>query len=1142
MEKNREIWSRYGDETRLQLRKMKLTAILLFIVFVTFGNSFSQVRLTVSFEKADVRDVLQTIEEKTNYIFLYKDQIFDFTQKVSANYTDAKFEDVLKNFCEQTNISYEIRDRQIILKAKDPVPVQKNQQPQTKRFTGRVTDSTGAPLPGVSIVIENTTVGVITDSDGYFSLNYSGDAEILVFSFVGMKKQRIAVGDKTHFQVVMEDESIGVDEVVVVGYGEQKKETVTGSVTSVRMSTLKGNSVPTLTNALAGKVAGIISMQSSGEPGYDNATFTIRGIGTFTGNTDPLIIIDGVQRNDVGSTYAGAFNNIDTEDIQSISLLKDASATAVYGAKGANGVLIITTKRGAKGKPQISVKAETGLSGLTRLPEMIDGVTYMKLYNEARVNMGELPVYSEEKIQKTASGLDPYLHPNVNWMKLIYKDWARMYNANVNVTGGAEAVRYYVSMSFYNQDGSYKVSDIDGYDPNLNFKRYDFRTNVDVDLSKSTELSVNLAAMLVNSRYPGVSSSLIWYSAYATNPISFPARYPDGKWAGPLNNGGTNPLNEVQNSGYTTEFKPIVQSILTLKQKLDFVIPGLIATGRFSFDSYGQNDNYRTGKNDLWYAGSRDENGNLIYTQARYGSESLGYSQSSSAERTMYLEANLNYNRTFGDHSLGGLLLYNMRNRIQSTASSVIFSIPYRNQGLAGRIMYGFKEKYLLEVNAGYTGSENFAKGNRFGFFPSVSAGWVISNESFFRPLSDKINLFKLRGSYGLVGNDQIGQANNRFPYLTQIAGGNGASFGYNGTYYGGIAESSLGAENLTWETSTKTNIGLELGLFKKLSLIVEAYRDQRKDILIQRQSISPIAGYSDLIINANLGEMNNKGLDGSIEYNDNLGKDITLRVFGNFTYSKNKIVFQDEPERSLAYQQGTGHSFGEFTGYISEGLFIDQADVDESPNQTFGVTKPGDIKYRDLNKDETIDASDWTYLGKSPFPTLSYGGGFSVGYKKFDLSLFIQGVSDVGIMANGSEIKLDGQGSPGVGVVPFAGMGQYPGNVLSNVTSRWTEENPVQNVDYPRLSVATLSDNNYQSGTWWLKDGSFWRLKQASFGYTVFSNSNHGKALSTLYFYLSGQNLLTFSKFKLWDPELGSGGTGYPPVRTITLGVRAQF
>jgi len=1012
---------------------------------------------------------------------------------------------------------------------------------QKQKVTGKIIDATsGDPLPGVNVLIKGTSLGVVTDINGDYNIGIPDQGASLVFSYMGYITQTVLVAGKNIIDISLISDNKTLETVVVVGYGTQKRETVTGSIATVNMADMK-TPVRSLTNALAGKVAGIISMQTSGEPGYDNSNFTIRGIGTFTGNASPLIIIDGVQRDDASSTYAGAYNNIDPEDIQSISLLKDASATAVYGAKGANGVLIITTKKGMVGKPKISVKLESGISGLTNIPKMIDGVTYMKLYNEAKVNAGENPAYSDERIRKTMSGLDPYLYPNVNWIDAIYKDWAKMSNANVNVSGGAEAVRYYASMSFYDQEGSYKVSDLNNYNPNISFKRYDFRSNIDVSLTKTTDLSINLAAMLVDSRYPGVSSSSIWYSAYATNPISFPIKYPDGKWAGPLNNGGSNPYNQVQNSGYTTEFRPTVQSILTLKQNLDGFTKGLGVMGRFSFDSYAENDNARTGNNDLWYAGSRDGNGDLVYTQSRYGSQFLGYSQSSSAERTMYLETNINYNRTFGKHNFGGLIVYNMRNRIQGSAGSVIASIPYRNQGMAGRIMYSYSDKYLAEINAGYTGSENFASGHRFGFFPSISAGWVISKEKFLQSLSKNINLLKIRASYGRVGNDQIGDA-SRFPYLTQISGSSGTSLGYSSTYYGGISESMLGVQNLTWETSTKTNFGLEVGLFNKLNIVVEAYQDQRRNILISRQSISPIAGYSSLSIYANMGEMNNKGIDGSIEYNDKFGKDVSLRLFSNVTYSKNKIVFQDEPKRTNVYQQGTGHQYGEFTGYIAQGLFVDQADIDQSPKQTFGITRPGDIKYKDMNNDGVIDASDWTYLGKSSFPTLSYGFGFTVGYKKIDLSLFFQGVEGVDIMANGSYINGESGTAGGVGIVPFAGNGQYPGNMLSNVTNRWTVENPSQNVAYPRLSIANQSDNNYQSSTWWLKDGSYCRLKQASLGYTVSSTSDKKMGWSSLYFYLAGQNLFTLSKFNLWDPELGSNGAKYPLARTITIGVKAQF
>ncbi|HKO82447.1 MAG TPA: TonB-dependent receptor, partial [Chitinophagaceae bacterium] len=1075
----------------------------------------------------------------------------DDTEKLNLDFKNTKLEDVLKSIFKDKKINIEQRGSKLLLNEQktadktvaniSDAPVEKSTGTKERIIKGQVMDTEGNPFVGATVIVKGKPGrATITDELGIFSINAElGD--VLVVTMVGMQDEEITVKSNSVLKIALKIKSDKLNEVVVVGYGKQKKVTVTGAIASVNMEDMQ-TPVRSLTNALAGKVAGVISMQTGGEPGYDNPTFTIRGIGTFTGNTSPLIIIDGVQRDDVNSTYGGAFNNIDPEDIASISLLKDASATAVYGTKGGNGVLIITTKKGVAGKPQISMKVETGISGFTKTPKMLDGVNYMKLLNEARQNMGETPAYTDEIIQKTASGLDPHLYPNVDWIKTIYKDWGQMVNANVNVSGGGEAMRYYISASFYNQDGSYKVTKVNGYDPNINFKRYDFRSNIDVNITKSTLLSLNLDAMIVNSRYPGNSASSIWYSAYATNPIVFPVSYPGGKWAGPRNNGGSNPFNLVQNAGYSAEFRPTIQSILTLNQKLDGITNGLSAMGRFSFDSYGEFNNRRSGNNDLWYAGSRDASGNLVYEHVRTGSTYLDYSSSSSGERVMYLEGNIAYDRSFGKHRLGGLLLYNMRNRLIGSAGSLKTSIPFRNQSFAGRITYSYMDKYLAEVNAGATGSENFEKGQRWGYFPAVSAGWVISKEAFFEPLSGTINFFKIRASHGVTGNDQIGTSiDDRFGYLTYIGGGASAAFGVGPTFFAGITESVLGTENLRWEKSAKDNIGLEIGLLKKINIVVDAFRDKRKDILITRSSISPIAGYSNLTIYSNLGEMENKGLDGSIEYNDQFGKNISLRLFGNFTYAKNKILFADQPKRTYAYQQWEGHRFGEFTGYVDRGLFVDQGDVDKSPLQTRTVF-PGDIKYSDLNEDGVINDYDWKYLGKSSFPSWSYGMGFTVGYKKLDLSLFFQGVADVAIMANGTYITSGDGSAPGVGIVPFAGIGQYPANVLANVTNRWTEANPSQNVDYPRLTIANTTDNNYVNSTWWMKDGSFLRLKQASVGYELFSSTIKRAGFSSLYFYLSGQNLITFSKFKLWDPELGSNGAKYPLARTVTLGVRAKF
>lgn len=1012
---------------------------------------------------------------------------------------------------------------------------------QSGAINGQVLDTEGTPLIGVTVAVKDKNVGVFTDEAGLFSVN-AAPGDILVFSMISMQTVEVKVEKGKPIRIIMKPDEASLEEVVVVGYGKQKKVTITGSVSSVNMDDVRVP-VANLSNALQGKVAGIISVQSSGEPGYDNSTFTIRGIGTFTGNTSPLVIVDGVQRDDVNSTYGGAYNNIDPEDIQSISLLKDASATAVYGAKGANGVLIINTKRGEAGKPRISLKVETGLTSFTIKPKMLDGVDYMKLYNEGRRNAGLDETYSQEQIMKTASGLDPYMYPNVNWIEEVYKKNSSITNFNMNINGGGEAVRYYLSASIYSQTGPYKVDKENGFNPNLDYKRYDFRSNVDVNVTPTTLLQLNLAAMLVDSKYPGITAGNLWYLSYSTTPIAFPVRYPDGRWAGPIANAGNNPKNEVQNNGYTTEFNPSVQSVFTLNQKLDFVTPGLTSYARFSFDSYSKFYNKRTGGVDLWRATGRDGDGNLIFgNPVKEGTQFLDYSRESSGERVTYIEGNIAYDRAFDLHRVGAMVLYNMRNRLVSTSNDVIGSIAFRNQVMAGRLSYVYNDKYLTEFNASYTGSENFAKGNKFGFFPAVSAGWIVSAENFFQPLSKVVSLLKLRGSYGVVGNDNI--ANDvRFAYITQIGNGNTTGLGLNGVNYTGLKSTIMGVEDLTWEKSYKTNIGLEVGLFNKVNLILDAYKERRKQILIPRQSLPGIAGF-DTGIYANMGEMDNKGFDANIEYIDQIGK-VGLRVYGNVTYSKNKIVFQDEPVKKYGYQSAVGSRFGEFYGYVDQGLFVDQNDIDAHPSQFGVIVRPGDIKYMNLNPndDSVIDSYDQTYLGKSWFPTWSYGMGFNVNYHNFDLSLFFQGIADVAIMANGESFSAGDWGVVGAGVIPFSGMGQYPNNVISKALDRWTEENPRQDAYYPRLSYNNkLEDNNYKASTRWLKDGSYIRLKQASVGYTLNHSSIKKVGLSYLYFYVSGQNLLTFSKFKLWDPELGSNGAKYPMSKMVTFGIRAQF
>jgi TonB-linked SusC/RagA family outer membrane protein len=1122
---------------------MRLTTIiLLFTLMQVSAATFGQ-RITLNERKVSLKGALEKIHNQSGYNFLFDRKILNGIKPITISVNNEELEVTLKKVLNNLPLTYIIDGKTIMIKPKETSILDKAVDKLIDIFSaldirGKVTDLKGNPIPGATVIVKGTKKATSTDYNGNFKIQAAPN-DILMIQMIGFVTREIPVKDETVLNIALTDEDKALDEVVVVGYGKQKKVTITGSVSTINMADMQTPN-RSLSNALAGKVAGVISMQRSGEPGYDNASFTIRGIGTFTSNSDPLIIIDGVQRDDVNSSFGGSYNNIDPEDIQSISLLKDASATAVYGARGANGVLIITTKRGVAGKPQISVKTEVSMSGLTKMPKMLDGVSWMRLYNEATVNDGNQPVYSEELIQKTASGLDPYLYPNVNWLKATYKDWAPGFNSNLNVSGGAKTVRYYVSASFYDQDGSYKVTKQNGYNPNVNFKRYDFRTNLDIDLSPTTLLSMNLDAMLVSSRYPGLSASKIWYNAYLTPPIAFPIQYPDGSWAGPYNNVGSNPLNEIQNTGYATEFRPTIQSIFSINQKLDRITNGLSAMARFSFDSYSENDNRRFGKNSLYMASGRDADGNLVLNQSRIGDQFLGYSQSAQAEKTMYLETNINYDRDFGNHHFGGLLLYNMRSRIVSSAGDVISSIPFKNQGMAGRITYSYADRYMAEFDAGYTGSENFEPGKRFGFFPSFSAGWVISKEPFFRKLSSAVNLLKIRGSHGLVGNDQIGKyiGLNRFPYLNQYGPGNYIGLGYNGTIFNGVTESVIGVENLTWEKATKDDLGIEIGLLNKLSLTIDLYREKRKSILISRSSLSGILGTTGTVF-ANLGEMNNHGVDANIEYNENLGK-VSFRLYGNFTYNNNKIIQKDEPKQLYAYQQATGRKYGDNLMYVAEGLFTSQDQISKSPGQFGAILRPGDIKYKDVNGDGVVDSFDRIFTGKSDVPTILYGAGFTVGYKGIDLSLFFQGISGATFMANGSAIT--GDGATGAGIVPFTGMGLYPSGMLANLENRWTTENPSQNVDYPRLGIANQNSNNYQPSTWWSKDASFVRLKQATLGYRFSDAFLTKSGIKSVYFYLTGQNLLTFSKFKLWDPELGANAAGYPPLRTFALGLKVSF
>ncbi len=981
---------------------------------------------------------------------------------------------------------------------------------------GTVTDAQGQTLPGVNVVVQGTTLGVTTDVDGNYSITVPADATVLVFSFVGMQTQEIEILNRNIINVVMQDSAIGLDEFQVVGYGWQRRESVVGAITTIDVGQLQ---VPSrsISNALAGRMAGIVSVQTTGEPGFDHAQFWIRGVGTFGANRDPLILVDGIERD---------INGLDVEEIETVSILKDATATAVYGVRGANGVVLITTKRGVQDRPTVSFRTETGMTSPTRMPQFVDAVQFAELFNEAR----GMEFFSQEVIDAYRNHSDPDLFPNVNWLDEMYSGSAGYHRHNLNVRGGTERVRYFMSGSFYNEDGMYAQNELARYNSNINLQRYNFRSNIDISVTETTELSLGIGDILTSRNTPGATSANIWGYAFATSPNVFPAEYSDGRASGPSWGTGENPYNLLVNSGYSDIWENTVQSIISLRQEMDAITEGLSGRVLFSFDKYNTSTMRRFKEVETFLAVNRDENGDIVFNRTREGQEFLSYSSESGANRKIYFETALNYDRRFGPHAFGGLLLYNQSSFMNTGAGNFETSLPYVHQGIAGRVTYSYGDRYFLEGNFGYNGSENFAEGHRFGFFPSVALGWIPSNEAFFAGLSETITWLKLRGSHGSVGNDQIG-GGRRFIYLSTVnEGAAGYNFGPNNAWHGGITFGEIGTPNATWEKAQMTNLGLEFHLFHDLQVQADVFYEERNLIFLQRGSLPGFIGLQTPPF-VNLGVMENRGFDSSIEYMRRFGE-FSISIMGNFSYARNKIIENDQPDYLWSYRNRHGQKFGQQFGFIAVGLFESQEEIDQSPTQ-FGLTnlRPGDIKYLDVNGDGVIDSNDEVPLGFSTIPEIVYGFGASMVFKSFDFSFLFQGVDNVSRMIGG------------VPVFPFNSPNLGRSNIYEDVYhSRWTEDNPSQDVLFPRLSDGP-NENNFRPSTWWQRDMSYIRLRNIEFGYTLPPTLTQRARIQNMRFFVSGMNLLTFSSFDMWDPELGTNnGNVYPLSRVINFGASVNF
>ncbi|HQB27398.1 MAG TPA: TonB-dependent receptor [Paludibacter sp.] len=1035
------------------------------------------------------------------------------------------------------------------------------QQDNSIQVSGTVTDENDEPMIGVNIYVKNEPgFGVNTDLDGKYSITVRRNAT-LVFSYIGYGKTEVEVDGKSVINVKLTSDDVNVlDEVVITGTGAQKKASISGAISTVDVKTLK---VPTanITNALAGNIAGVISMQVSGEPGSNQSEFWIRGISTFGAGTGALVLVDGFER---------PFNEINIEDIESFSVLKDASATAIYGARGANGVIIITTKKGDAGKININGKVEYGYNTRTRTPEFVDGITYAQLLNEARRTRNLEPLYNDIEMQIIENNLDPDLYPNVNWKDILLKDGANSYRASINLSGGGATARYFVSMSYMSEEGMYKTDEmLKDYNTNSNLERYNYRMNTDIDITPSTILRTGVSGFLERQNRAGLSQTYtvygniedpelttrivnaeginIWKSITGYSPLATPLTYSNGLTPAYGTGELTNPWVLATQTGYNESWRSKVETNITLEQNFDFITKGLRFAGRFAFDSDSRNNI----KHVRWpeqhnTQRRRDSSGDLVFF--RVSTQRLMEQESDSwGERIYNLEGELIYDRKFLDtHNVNLFLKYSQREQAETSdvGNNIARGIPRRDQGVSGRVSYDFKSRYFIEFNGGYTGSEVFKTGQQFGFFPAISGAWNISEEPFIKENIHFFDLLKIRYSYGEVGNNKISH-DVRFPYMGAIGTVGGYNYGdlnspnYSGlasegslSNYPGLHVSVLAADYLRWEVATKQNLGLDFNLWNnKISGAFDVFKEVRSDIYMQRKHLSQITGLSNAAQPwANIGKMENMGFDGQFNYNQKIDQvDITMR--GNITYTRNKVLEYDEEANALPYKMTQGYRWQQAKGLIALGLFESYEEIRNSPKQEFGPYMPGDIKYKDINGDGIINSNDEVAIGSTRVPNLIYGVGVSATWKGLDVSVHFQGAGKSSYFINGPAVYPFSEVRAG-NTLPW-------GNILTDVVGNyWSESNPNPNAKYPRLSYGGNA-NNYRASTYWLRDGAYLRFKTLELGYSVPKRIINLWHINNIRLYMIGSNLLTWDSLKLWDPELGSGnGMAYPITKSVTVGM----
>lgn len=1112
-----------------------LKYIALALLFYPLSVLGAQGKITVKGQSITVKQAIQLIEKNSDYTFFYNAADLKNTKPKNID-CSGTIEEVLQQVFAESGICYAIKGNEVMLKSEK---AESAQQAKKQKLVGVVTDSkTGESIIGATIKLKGTSVGTTTDMDGKFEIMVV-PTDVLVITYIGYTAKEIKVGNQKVITITLSDDTQQLEEVVVTAFGTgQKKETVTGSIQSVRPSDLK---VPTanLSTAFAGRLSGVIAYQRSGEPGNNGADFFIRGVATMNGST-PLIVLDGVE------ISKADLNALDPEVIESFSVLKDATASAMYGTRGANGVLIIKTKSGSDlERPIIGVRVEAYVNTPIKRPKTVNALTFMRMYNEAVTNQGTGDVlYSEDKIYGTANNLDPYIYPNVDWYNEVFKNATFNQKANFNVRGGTSKITYFMNVNVNHETGMLKdrSADFFSYHNNIDYMKYSFQNNVDFHLSKTSTLALHLNVQMNNMHGPlthseGNGIDNIFGAIMGTNPVDFPVMFPQGedKWYhwGGIEAGNYNPINPVAiaSAGYKDTFESTVVANIDWDQKLDFITKGLSFKALVSFKNWSYTSKYRLqGWNTYQMTSySKNTDGTFNYTDSPIGdptNHKLDFFPGRNGDRRFYIQAYFNYDRAFGEHHVSSMLLYNQDEYNQNSFGTLMDGLPKRRMGIAIRAAYDYANRYMFEFNAGYNGSENFAKGHRFGFFPSVSLGWNISQEKFWEPIKNIVSNFKVRGSYGLVGNDQVPY--QRFLYMPIVSTTGSPSYetGYNGNYesHSGPNFTRYENQNMTWEVGHKLNVGADIQLFNALNITVDAFREIRSDILIKKNSIANYLGTYGTDVYGNFAKVKNWGVDMSIDYGKQFNKDLSIQFKGTFTFARNRVMETDEPVNIRPALSAVGKPLNSFWGYQDDGLFIDQADIANSPTSTLGniTIAPGDVKYvdqPDLNGeyDGKITSDDRVQLGHPSVPEIIYGFGPSITWKKWDFSLFFQGQANVSLMMNGFE--------------PFGT--QSKNNVLQWIADDyWSIENQNPNAQYPRLTKYN-NNNNMQSSSFWLRNAAFLKLKTAEIGYNF----------KWARIYMSGTNLLTFSPFKLWDPEMGGGkGMSYPTQRTFNLGIQITF